>query len=140
MTRFLTLALLMGLWGCTKSAPVQSETRLPASEKINTTELRIQWLGAIDRIEREYTVRTYQCMTEMYSLVYSPVNSGPICRASCELLSQANAMAASGPSYVDNPQQYALGKSDVCADNSKSRKKHPAQHAIDHPEPQKERK
>jgi hypothetical protein len=49
-------------------------------------------------------------MSEMYSLAYHPVGSGPICRESCAQLQKVNAMADSAPSYIDNPQQYNLGK------------------------------
>lgn len=97
------VAVLVFLCGCS-SKP----------EPPDTTESELRWLREMTRLENTYTERTYQCMTEMYSLAYRPVNSGPVCRESCKLLEQVNTMAANAPAYIDNPQQYALGESKVC--------------------------
>jgi hypothetical protein len=122
------VVLILGLTGCTAPAPPAISQVAPrASAPAPDTEaLKVQWLLQMSHLSNQYTERTYQCMTEMYARAFVPeggrVNAGPICRESCKLLDQVNEMAKTGPTYVDNPQQYALGSSDVCS--PKKRGKH----------------
>jgi hypothetical protein len=109
--------------GCSKDHSVtQSGTWHVVEEQHDNTSLQIEWIKRMTELELTYTTRTYQCITEMYSLAYRPVNSGPVCRESCKLLKQINVTAAEAPTYINNPQQYAQGESKVC--NEAPKRKH----------------
>jgi hypothetical protein len=70
--------------------------------------LKAEWQLAYAAKANNFTTRTYQCTTEMWTLKYEPVDSGLICKDSCRLFAEVNAMVNSAPSYVDNPKQYLL--------------------------------
>lgn len=69
---------------------------------------RDAWLMDFTQRTNHNTAISYTCMSEMYSLVYKPVDSGPICREYCEGLRSINKMVDSAPIYIDNPDQYRL--------------------------------
>jgi hypothetical protein len=125
------LALLMGLavyarLGCEdkefqKRLDIAAAKDKEAMEAVRLDNLRTDWYLKETALANEYTIRTWQCVTEMYSLAYDPVNSGPVCKESCVLLRRVNEMAAQAPPYIENPGKYALGDSKVCKERKKGR-------------------
>ena len=84
-------------------------------DAVTTANLdRAAWLTRYADKANLSTVRTYQCISEMYSLAYRPIDSGPICRDACELIKQVNAFVQTAPAGIENPQQYKLDESGVC--------------------------
>ena len=100
------------LAGCGTTQPGRVE--VSANDSSSQKWLRVEWNLRYTAMTNEFTERTYQCITEMYSLAYHPVESGPVCQESCALLDRVNEMVAQAPPYIVNPQQYALPPSKVC--------------------------
>jgi len=110
--------LLVSLLLC--SCAPDSNPQQPALRDIqHTKELKTNWYLSYAALANKGTERTYQCISEMYSLAYKPVNSGPICEDSCELWEKLNKMVAEAPAFVDNPSQYAVDKGKVCREIEK---------------------
>ena len=83
-----------------------------------TTQDRVlteaEWESAYTKQADLFTTRTYECISEMYSLAYTPVDNGPMCQQACDQLHKVNAMVDSAPSYIENPRQYYLGDASFC--------------------------
>jgi hypothetical protein len=117
MKRILIIGLFLA--GCnSQSHPVVSVSKPVA----NTKELQEKWLHSYTALANKSTVRTYECISEMYSLVYSHVASGPVCKASCALWDELDDMVANAPAYIENPEQYKSKEATYCKKKSKKQR------------------
>lgn len=110
----ITVMMLTGV-GCYQShssAPLDN----PTSNKvaIDYAGGEAAWLIRYTDTTNRFTERVYQCEIEMHSLVYEPVDSGPVCREMCKEMAAVNAMVDAAPNYIDNPKQYHLAANGLC--------------------------
>lgn len=108
-----TVALL--LCGCKRESTVaQLPTAITQQAPQPDTRLtEVEWNSEYIRVTSVFTVRTYQCITEMYSLAYKPVNAGPVCRDACDLFHQVNALVDKSP-FVDAEKYRLESAGGVC--------------------------
>jgi hypothetical protein len=109
----LILIVMCGCHSIQTAAPI-----LDAKKDTSSTDIilkQVRW--KVDYADKSsmFTERTYQCISEMYSLAYTPVDNGPVCRESCKLFAEVNSFVDSAPIYIENPQRYSLkGKGGIC--------------------------
>src|ERR1039458_4790100 len=84
------ILLACGMLGCSAkpNQPTATQVKSQASEPQQMTQLEFDM--RVTPLANRATARVYQCMTEMYSLKYHPVSSGPVCRDACELYKTLN--------------------------------------------------
>jgi hypothetical protein len=100
MTKLSVLLLLLCSLGCEKDQKAHIEVpkpvKAPASMTQNEFDLQLTTAGS------QATIRIYQCITEMYSLAYTPTSSGPVCRDACELYKHLNEFEEAHPALNAN--------------------------------------
>lgn len=108
----LNFMLFAGCHGASKTGPMS----VIEAVRPDTLVLNINWNRKYSKEANLATTETYSCISEMYSLAYSPVNAGPVCREACAQMDKVNAMVTSAPSSVQNPEQYRIKKEkgDIC--------------------------
>jgi len=85
-----------------------SKANYSTNNQIDLNSKREAWdLNYIDLAYRN-TSKAYECISEIYSLTYHPVDSGPICRSYHKESKELDRIVCAAPDYVENKEQYLV--------------------------------
>jgi len=102
----------------TYTTPAPAPPPAPSLDELATQNqiARTNWLLRYTSLTSQSTTEGYACISEMYSLTYDPVDSGPACYDFCESKAKVNEMVDSAPSFISDTekQHYHLETTRMC--------------------------
>lgn len=112
--RYVVVVIALGILGLAAFSGLGWELYRISKESSATpdyAEAKTQWLNSYTEEVNRSTSAGYACISEIWSLTFHPVNSGPVCRDYCKQLREIDKVVSEAPAYIDNPKQYLLEES-----------------------------